>query len=506
MLFRKGRVAVVKITNQETVKRDCLMSGKLNYLLLIMIVILIAIFIRVIPLDSESLTGDELYSLEVAKDLFGSGLKQVGYNLAHPPLYYVFLYPIVNYIGEEPVYLRLISLVAGIIIILSVIVWTSRLTGKSYAGILGGLLVAISSLQIYYSQDAEGYSLYSLLIFFAAISLYSALERNNIKYWILYSLFMALSFLTHYISVIYFLLFGLYIVSLRNYRHLKKWILLSLPAIILLATWFIYLWRSYTAEVGAVEQLSWIDKPDLFSLFYLFAGFNGLPPFNKGATITLLALLILISLCATRLVTGKAWKNDPKLFGNYILIGSFAFLPPVILFIAALPPLSMKVWVPRHVFPSQAFLIVFIAMSIWYLFNKNKKLLIFSIIVMVGMQTLGSIGWTQGPKRHPYREIAQYTCDINTNNVPVYTTYYRCPGRVCNYYLNDKEYVKNAPDDLSYLPSEFILIYRPAVTEDGVYYTNLTKGGWQKKNSLHFGSKWGHTVAKMESKKGGSVR
>ena len=482
------------------------MPGKHKYYLLITVVILIAIVIRAIPLDSESLTGDELYSLEVAKDLFGSGLKQVGYYLAHPPLYYVFLYPIVHYIGEEPFNLRLLSLVSGIVIILSVIMWTSRLTGKSYAGILGGLLVAISSQQIYYSQDAESYSMYSLLIFFAAISLYGAIERNENKYWILYSLFIALSFLTHYISLIYFLLFGIYMVSIHNYKHLKKWFLLSLPAIILLATWFIFLWRSYTEEIGAVEHLSWIDKPGLFSLFYLFADVNGLPPFHKGAAVTLLALLILVTLCAYKLVAGKAWKHDPKLFNNYILIGLMAFLPPIILFIAASPPLSMQVWVPRHVFPSYAFLAVFVAMSIRYVFNKNKTLLITSILVLVGMQALGSIAWTQGPKRHPYREIAQHTRNINSNNVPVFTTYYRCPGRVCNYYLNDRGYVKRAPGESRDLPSEFILIYRPAVTEDSEYYKDLIEKGWCNKESLHFGGTWGHTVAKMDNRDGENAR
>lgn len=481
------------------------MPARLKYLLFIIIVVLISILIRIIPLDSESITGDELYALEAAKDLFGSGLKIVGYNLAHPPLYYLFLYPIVNYIGDSLFVLRLLSLVSGIIIILSVILWTSKLTNKPYAAIFGGLLVAISSMQIYYSQDAQSYSLYSLLIFFAAVSLYSAIEKSEIKHWVLYSFFLVLSFLTHYVSIIYFLVFGIFIVFLRNYRHLKRWFLFSLPAVIFLEIWLIYLWRSYTADIVRFEQLSWIDKPGLASLLYLFAGFNGLPHLYRGAAITLVALSIIISICIYKLVDGKAWKNDPKRFRSYIFIILIAFLPPIILFVAAQPPFSMKVWLPRHVLPSHIFLIVFIAMSIWYVFNDKKKLLIASVIVLVGLQSLGSVEWIQGPQRHPYREIAAYTYTINQNNVPVYTTYFRCPGRVCNYYLNDKEYVKRAPDDARDLPSEFILIYRPAVSKDFKYYITLINKGWYEKESLHFGGKWGHAVVTMDYNKIGKT-
>ena len=56
-------------------KEFLIIPGKLRYLLIIAVLFLISIFIRMIPFDSESLTGEVLTSLEVAKDLFGSGIK-----------------------------------------------------------------------------------------------------------------------------------------------------------------------------------------------------------------------------------------------------------------------------------------------------------------------------------------------------------------------------------------------------------------------------------------------
>src|SRR5579862_9340591 len=88
-----------------------------NTLGLLLLIVLIAAFLRIYPLKHEALSGDELFSLRVALAPLHESYTMVRDDLVHPPLYYLLLKIGVSIWGASAVGLRLLSLAAGILTI-----------------------------------------------------------------------------------------------------------------------------------------------------------------------------------------------------------------------------------------------------------------------------------------------------------------------------------------------------------------------------------------------------
>lgn len=113
-----------------------------------------------------------------------------------PPLSFLTSW-LTTRIGSSPELLRLPELLAGTATIPLVYLLGVRTVGRRPA-LLAAALTTLSPFMIYYSAEARAYGLLMFLVLCAVLSLLEALERGDRRYWVLYALFAAAAFYTHY--------------------------------------------------------------------------------------------------------------------------------------------------------------------------------------------------------------------------------------------------------------------------------------------------------------------
>jgi len=128
--------------------------------------LLIAAAVRLYRIDAQSLWNDEGNSLRLAERSLGALIDAAARDI-HPPGYYLALKGWIALAGTSELALRLPSALAGLLTV-AVASALGRRLSETGAGALAGLLVALSPLAVYYSQETRMYALLGLL---AALSM-----------------------------------------------------------------------------------------------------------------------------------------------------------------------------------------------------------------------------------------------------------------------------------------------------------------------------------------------
>ncbi len=121
----------------------------------------LAFALRVARLDLQPLWWDEGYSVFFATRDLVTMLTRTAVDI-HPPLYYALLQAWMALAGKSDVVLRLFSVLVGVATVPIIYLIGRRLFNWRVAA-LAALLLAISPLQIYYSQEVRMYGLVTLL-------------------------------------------------------------------------------------------------------------------------------------------------------------------------------------------------------------------------------------------------------------------------------------------------------------------------------------------------------
>jgi mannosyltransferase len=126
-----------------------------------LLVLLIAFAVRFHQLGAQSLWNDEGNSLRLAQHSPTDLIDAAGRDI-HPPGYYLLLKAWIALAGTSEFGLRALSAFEGVLTVGVTLALGRRLFGRG-AGILAGLLVALSPFAVYYSQEARMYAQLSLL-------------------------------------------------------------------------------------------------------------------------------------------------------------------------------------------------------------------------------------------------------------------------------------------------------------------------------------------------------
>jgi mannosyltransferase len=132
-----------------------------NSIFLPLLVILIAFAVRFHHLGTQSLWNDEGNSLRLAQRGLSDLIDAAGRDI-HPPGYYVALKGWIALAGQSEFSLRALSALAGVLTA-AVTVALGRALFSRAAGIMAGLLVALSPFAVYYSQETRMYAPLGLL-------------------------------------------------------------------------------------------------------------------------------------------------------------------------------------------------------------------------------------------------------------------------------------------------------------------------------------------------------
>jgi uncharacterized membrane protein len=122
---------------------------------------LLALALRVARLDFQPLWWDEGYSVFFATRDLATMLARTAIDI-HPPLYYALLQVWIFLVGRSDVALRLLSVGIGVAAVPSIYALACGLFNRR-VGVFAAVLLALSPLHVYYSQEVRMYGLVTLL-------------------------------------------------------------------------------------------------------------------------------------------------------------------------------------------------------------------------------------------------------------------------------------------------------------------------------------------------------
>ncbi|MGQ9492177.1 MAG: glycosyltransferase family 39 protein [Anaerolineae bacterium] len=161
----------------------------------LLLILIIGALLRLYALSAESFYFDEVYSVWAARHSIG-WLFSLSTQRIFPPLYYMLLHFWLVF-GESEFSVRLLSVTLGLISIVGVYTLAKQLF-DAQVGLLSALLLTISPLHLWYSQEARMYILVLTLGLYSAYFMLLALQKGQYWHWLAYVLSTAMAMNTHY--------------------------------------------------------------------------------------------------------------------------------------------------------------------------------------------------------------------------------------------------------------------------------------------------------------------
>jgi len=196
-----------------TVVKECI-KEKWEVLLLASI-ILIGAFLRFYNLGVKSLWFDELAEVTISQTIIHDlSLPHLGFLQGiwwelSPPMDYVIVH-FIQIFGDSEFIVRFPAAIFGILSIIVIYYLAKELLGN-VEGLISALLLAVSSMAIWYSQEARVYSLFLLLSLISFLFLYRASRIGNNLYWILVTIANIALIYTHYFGFFVLFIQGVYV-------------------------------------------------------------------------------------------------------------------------------------------------------------------------------------------------------------------------------------------------------------------------------------------------------
>ena len=134
----------------------------------------------------------------------------------HTPLYFLLARLWAECFGSSVAAMRAFPALSSLLT-LPLFYWLARLLFHSSETATVTLCLACSSpILVRYAQDARPYSLWVVGMLLSSVLLLRAMQRNRIRHWIAYSVAVAFSGLTHWLSGFVFLAHGAYVLATKN--------------------------------------------------------------------------------------------------------------------------------------------------------------------------------------------------------------------------------------------------------------------------------------------------
>ena len=238
-------------------------------------ILALAAVVRVWGIGAESVWLDEATSVVVADNPPAQIVALTAEDI-HPPLYYLLLRGWLVF-GRGEAAIRSLSAAAGVLTVAALYALGRRLAGHG-AGLLAALLLAVSPLHVFYSQEARMYAWVTLWAVLSSLLMLRALERGGAGAWAGYVLATSLGMYTHYYMGFVVLgqnLFVAWLLARRRLRPaaLRGWMIAQVAWLLLFAPWLPIVVRQIQAGGG-----NWVaqagGRPGLRMLADTFIAFS----------------------------------------------------------------------------------------------------------------------------------------------------------------------------------------------------------------------------------------
>lgn len=356
----------------------------------------LAIFIAIVLLNitRAGIWFDEAFSAYIVQFNFWDIARYTASDV-HPPFYYWLLKIWSSIFGTTEFGYRSLSALFGVAAIAMTFFMSRKFFGRKVAWVTLALLVA-SPMLIRYSDEARMYTLAAVIVLAATYVLQKARTSRSLKPWVLYGALVSLGMWTHYFTAVVWLAhLAWYALDIRTPKQsFKEWrralfkkplVVTYMVAIGLFVPWLPFM----TLQLGTVQASGfWIspvsvDTPANYLTNYFYY-------LEHGQTAGYLALLAIGIVVLTILRLPATYRAlVPKQRRLFLLIAAIAFVPPVLLFLASLPPLRPS-FVERYLIPSLIALSIFFAI-VFVVGTRRWKVgwRALPIVLVVGMMIFG---------------------------------------------------------------------------------------------------------------------
>jgi len=378
--------------------------------IILFFVITFGSILRIYELGRESLHIDE------AATAIGSSLPsipaliQYWFSVGHQSPYFLMMHYWIKLFGQSEFALRLPSAVFGVMSIYIMFLLARRLFNNEKTALLSSYLLAVSTINIYYSQCARPYSIVVFLVLMSFLFLLRALEKNTKPLWATYICFTLFSLLintsTLPILICHLLFIVLFWTRYRSYIKPGR-IALVFGLILLAYLPFLVMLFLPSIENNNVGPLGWITQPSFNTIIHVFNelggkihkeagyGINSYLPIATNAFGIILFLLCLIAM------HNLIKKNKNK---TLALLTLWLAIPIVLPFIFS--HLVAPVFGPvRYVLYVSCAYYLLIGKGVMSL-KKNLRLLLLTFIVLMGLVSLQE--YYRVEKRTNWKNIANY--------------------------------------------------------------------------------------------------
>jgi mannosyltransferase len=366
-----------------------------KYSITLLVIVLTGLFLRVYDLGVESLWYDETYSVFMSKMSLSGILQAIPGADPSPPLYLFILHYWMALFGASEVAVRSLSVLFGVLAIPVIYVLGRRLFNEE-AGLLAALILAFSTFNIQYSQEAR---MYSLMVLLALLSMYFFIrfvQRNTVAISVGYVISTTLLLYTHAYGVFVVIAQNVYLLTLlflsrEHAFRLRHWIALQVLLVALFAPGASFL----ISQTSSVEKGFWIPTATINRLISTLSTYAG--------TTTLLGLffaLSVLSLFTYRKVRGSMdWKAPLKALKSYAWEVSFSkdynalcFLAVWLLAINVIPfvisQFSQPIYYLRYVIAGSVALYLIVAKGISHINYRYAKFGVVIVVVVLSAANL----------------------------------------------------------------------------------------------------------------------
>jgi len=356
----------------------------------------LAIFLTITLINAPraSIWFDEAFSAYIAQFSFWD-IAQYTASDVHPPFYYWMLKIWSSLFGTTELAYRSLSILFGSGAIVAAFALAKKMFGRRVAW-LSLLFMSVSPMLIRYSDEARMYTLVACIVMTATYVMLRAQETGSKKLWATYGVLVSIGMWTHYFTALAWVAHWVWRAvnvwrqkmtfhTFRKAFFTKEWTLTYALAVGVFLPWLPFM----AFQLGVVQGGGfWIgpvgvDTPsNYFTNFFYYL--------EHGQVQSWYALALLVVVITTIIAIPKAYGAlRKKERSSFTLIASLAWVPPVLLFLASMPPLQSS-FVDRYLIPSVVALSVFLAVVLvagtrtWQPFWRTLP-----VVLIVGMMITG---------------------------------------------------------------------------------------------------------------------
>lgn len=291
-------------------------------ILILLILMLIFYYLYIYRLDNPVLWQDEIFTANYIKKSYAFLTDTDRAGERHPPGHYIALKAWTEFFGADRFGVRSLS-VAWAMICLPLIYAIVRLRLDGRTALIAVVALAVFPGFVHYAREARMYGqIFGLLLLasFFFLFLFSRFQRlgslKRIILTIAFSIFLAGTFYTHYISGVFFVCFFFASIAMALYQRNFGFLAYAIAGLAL-ATLIILPQFLHMLDFVDVDEDEWISATNIIVFYSAISGAYDAPKLLKP--------FIYLSYLAGLLIL---WRNDKELL---IFASTFLIIGPLLL-------------------------------------------------------------------------------------------------------------------------------------------------------------------------------